>query len=111
MKLGDKMKQLSTSNVTLRVERARVLYNSNKDDFSEILEDIIESEAREGHSVIHKVNLMNRVWAKCKSKGIVIPEDLIMRRTIEACINAFLISENFFVDNSVIMWDNYDKVK
>ena len=40
MKLGDKMKQLSTSNVTLRVERARTLYNSNKADFSEILTDI-----------------------------------------------------------------------
>ena len=111
MKLGDKMKQLSTSNVTLRVERARTLYNSNKADFSEIVELVISKEAKTGHFCLHKYTLMDEVWKNCKARGIMVPDDSLIRKTIEECINIFLASEDFFVDNSVIMWDNYDKVK
>lgn len=90
----------------LQVARANETFNQNKESFMLICEVILEPEAKKGAEALNISYFFSCFWDICKEKGIICPDNSAFKERLKINIREMLFREGFFLDNSVIMWDN-----
>ena len=106
MKLANKLRNIAAGFEKLQVARANETFNSNLDKLKLICEVILETEAKLGGYAVNTSYFFSSFWVICKEKGIIIPENPFFRKHFKQRVLNYLDSEAFFVDNSLIVWDN-----
>lgn len=106
MKLAQKMKATADNFKKLQVARANQTFSSNLETIKLICEVILETQAKSGGYALNTSYFFSSFWAVAGEKGIIIPENPFFKEHFKKRVLNYLESEDFFVDKSVIIWDN-----
>ena len=106
MKLAQKLRNEAHNYKKLQRARANETFVANLDKIKLICEVILETEAKKGLYAVNTSYFFSSFWVICKEKGIIVPENVEFKGHFKESVLNYLDSEDFFVDNSIIVWDN-----